>query len=129
MTSRVKNISELPKWFHLDKYKKAIKLDAAGWYTQLTLRGKIADWFYTKIEVDLVDIVKSEISEALTLIRETPIFDLDGEGRGKISEIFSFNDAKYVSKTHNHLPAVHPMTLEVTQEVFFIPPQPQNLKT
>ena len=45
MTSRIKHVSELPEWFHLDKYKKAIKLDAAGWHAQLALRGKIAESF------------------------------------------------------------------------------------
>ncbi len=38
MTSRIKNISELPKWFQLDKYKAAKKLDAAGWYEQFAIR-------------------------------------------------------------------------------------------
>lgn len=109
MTVKIKHVSELPAWFHLDKYKKAKKLDAAGWHTQLALRGKIVDWFHTKIEVDFV---KSKISEALTLIRENPIFDTHDERHGKIFELFAFYDAKYVSKTLSHLPAVHPMTLE-----------------
>lgn len=109
MTTKIKHVSELPAWFHLDKYKKAIKLDAAGWHRQLAFRGKIIDSFYEKIEVEFVDIVKSEISKALILLREKPILDTHGE----IPKYFSFfNEAKQISQTLNHLPALHPMTLE-----------------
>ncbi len=109
MTARIKHVSDLPKWFNLDKYKKAKKLDAAGWHRQLAFRGKIVDSFYEKIEVEFVDIVKSEISNALNLLREKPILDDHGE----IPKYFSsFNEAKQISQTLNHLPALHPMTLE-----------------
>lgn len=109
MRSRIKHVSDLPKWFNLDKYKKAKKLDAAGWHRQLAFRGKIVDSFYEKIEVEFVDIVKSEISNALILLREKPILDAHGE----IPKYFSFfNEAKQISQTLNHLPALHPMTLE-----------------
>ena len=112
MTSRIKNISELPKWFHLDKYKTAKKLNAAGWYEQFAVRGKMMEWFNTKVEPKFQDMLKAELSEALKVIRETPIFDINGAGKGKLSGIFFFLEAKDICKTHNNIPAVHPMTLE-----------------
>ncbi len=112
MTSRIKNISELPKWFHLDKYKAAKKLNAAGWYEQFTIRGKLMEWFNTEVESKFQDMLKTELAEALTLIRETPIFDIQGAGRGKLSGILSFPCAEDICKDHNNIPAVHPMSLE-----------------
>ncbi|MBS0351068.1 MAG: hypothetical protein JSR33_07775 [Proteobacteria bacterium] len=52
--------------------------------------------------------MKSEISEALILLREKPILDTHDE----IPEYFSFNHAKNISETLGYLPAIHPMTLE-----------------
>ena len=112
MTSRIKNISELPKWFHLDKYKAAKKLNAAGWYEQFAIRGKLMEWFNTEVESKFQDMLKTELAEALTLIRETPIFDIQGAGRGKLSSILFFYDAEYICKNHNNIPAVYPMSLE-----------------
>lgn len=112
MTSRIKNISGLPKWFHLDKYKLAKKLNASGWYEQFALRGKLMEWFNTEVEPKFQDLLKSELAEALTLVREAPLFDIHGAGRGKLSGLFFFQDAEYICKNHNNLPAIHPMTLE-----------------
>ena len=112
MTSRIKNISELPKWFHLDKYTAAKKLDAAGWYEQFAIRVKLMEWFKTEIEPKFQEMLKTELAESLALVRETPIFDIQGAGKGKLSGILFFYDAEYICKNHNNIPAVHPMTLE-----------------
>ncbi|MFT3742073.1 MAG: DUF6387 family protein [Gammaproteobacteria bacterium] len=112
MTSRIKNISELPQWFQLDKYKVAKKLNAAGWYEQFAIRGKLMEWFNTEVEPKFQDMLKTELADSLILIRETPIFDIHGAGKGKLSGILFFADAEYICKNHNNIPAVHPMTLE-----------------
>ncbi len=57
-------------------------------------------------------MLKAELSEALKVIRDTPIFDINGAGKGKLSGIFFFLEAKVICKNHNNSPAVHPMTLE-----------------
>lgn len=38
MAKSIKHVSELPKWFSLEKYETAKSLDAAGWYEQLSVR-------------------------------------------------------------------------------------------
>ncbi len=38
MAKLIKHVSELPKWFSLEKYETAKSLDAAGWYEQLSAR-------------------------------------------------------------------------------------------
>lgn len=112
MTSRIKNISELPQWFRLDKYKASKKLNAVGWYEQFAIRGKLMEWFNTEVESKFQDMLKAELAEALTLIRETPIFDICGAARGTLPRVLFFYDAEYICKNHNNIPAVHPMTLE-----------------
>lgn len=66
----------------------------------------------TEVEPKFQDTLKTELAEALTLVRETPLFDIPGAGRGKLSGLFFFHDAEYICKKYNNLPAVHPMTLE-----------------
>lgn len=38
MTRRIKRVGDLPAWFELSKYSQTEKLDATGWYEQLTVR-------------------------------------------------------------------------------------------
>ncbi len=71
MAKRIKTISELPKWFQLDKYENAKKLNTLGWLEQLSVRS------------DILMIISSHISrghdytcEILENFRENPIIDL-----------------------------------------------------
>lgn len=66
MTQHIKDKSELPAWFSLEKYQRAATLDTAGWYVQLSIRAGC-----------LALISQGEnISEILHLIREAPIIDV-----------------------------------------------------
>ncbi len=112
MSSRIKHVSELPEWFHLDKYKKAKTLDAAGWYEQFSIRNKLMEWLNTEVEPTQQEALRTTLAEAFSAIRETPIFDIKGDGKNKLSLIFYFPDAESICKNYNHTPAVHPMTLE-----------------
>ncbi len=112
MASRIKNISELPKWFRLEKYKAAKKLTAGGWYEQFSIRNQLMEWLTTEVETNHQKILKATLAEAFTATRETPIFDIKGEGKAKLSLLFYFPDAESICKIYNHIPAVHPMTLE-----------------
>lgn len=38
MAKRIKNVSELSKWFRLVKYENAKELDILGWLEQLEIR-------------------------------------------------------------------------------------------
>jgi hypothetical protein len=66
MSKRIKNKSELPEWFGLEKYDQAKILDAAGWYVQLYIRARCLAY--------LAD--GQNISEILNLIRAAPIIDV-----------------------------------------------------
>lgn len=112
MTSRIKNISELPQWFRLDKYKAAKKLTAAGWYEQFSIRNQLMEWLTAEVEPQHQETLKAALAEAFAALRETPIFDIKSEGKSKLSMLFYFPDAESICKNHNHIPAVHPMTLE-----------------
>ncbi len=112
MTSRIKNISELPQWFRLDKYKAAKKLTTAGWCEQFSIRNQLMEWLITEVEPNHQETLKATLTEAFTALRETPIFDIKGEGKGKLSMLFYFPDAESICKDYNQIPAVHPMTLE-----------------
>lgn len=113
MTSRIKHISELPQWFRLDKYKLAKKLNAAGWYEQFAIRAQFFEWLHTPVvDIHQQEVLKETLAEAFAVIRETPIFDIKGDGRGKLSAFFYFPDAENICKQHHYTPAVHPMTLE-----------------
>lgn len=66
MTQRIKNRSELPKWFSLEKYDLAKTLDAAGWYVQLYIRSRCLSFLPAG----------KNISGILNLIRAAPIIDV-----------------------------------------------------
>lgn len=66
MTQRIKNTSELPEWFSLEKYDTAKTLDAAGWYVQLYIRARCLSYF----------AAGEDISGILNLIRDEPIIDV-----------------------------------------------------
>jgi len=117
MTSRIKNVSELPKWFHLDKYKAAKKLNAAGWYEQLRLRVNFLVYLdptqdEVPAEIRELPIFKDALAEALAVFRETPIFDIKGEGRGKLPIFLYFDDPSRLCKKFDYALGVHQMTLE-----------------
>ena len=66
MTQRIKNKSELPEWFSLEKYDPANNLDAAGWYIQLYIRAGCLS-FLSDSQI---------IPGILNLIRAAPIIDV-----------------------------------------------------
>lgn len=43
--TKIKNISELPEWFNLEKYTEAKNLDAAGWFIQLSARKDLYEFY------------------------------------------------------------------------------------
>src|SRR5881394_1963592 len=95
MTRRIKHVSELPEWFKLDKYNNARKLDANGWYEQFCIRGTILK-YYDHERLDKAGLPKDLpqqpcFKEALKDVRETPIFDINGEGKGKLPLYFYFD--------------------------------------
>lgn len=66
MTQRIKNKSELPAWFSLEKYQLAEALDAAGWYVQLSIRARCLEYLSQG----------DDISEILHLVRDAPVIDV-----------------------------------------------------
>jgi hypothetical protein len=68
MAQRIKNRSDLPEWFSLEKYDLAKTLDAAGWYIQLYIRDRCLSF--------LSQPKPENISGILGLIRATPIIDV-----------------------------------------------------
>lgn len=66
MTQRIKNKSELPAWFSLEKYQLSEALDAAGWYVQLSIRERCLSHIFQG----------DDISEILHLIRDAPVIDV-----------------------------------------------------
>lgn len=69
MTSRISHVSELPDWFNLDNYGDAAKLDAAGWYEQLSLRRDLRSFLQRDTSID----------HYLIQIRSKPIVDLESD--------------------------------------------------
>lgn len=117
MSIRIKHVSELPKWFNLDKYKKAKKLDAAGWYEQLRLRANFLAYLdptqdEVPTEIRELPIFKNALAEAIATFRETPIFDIKGEGRGKLPIFLYFEDPSSLCEKLDHTLGVHQMTFE-----------------
>ncbi len=66
MTQRIKNKSELPEWFSMEKSDPAKNLDAAGWYVQLYIRARC----FTFLSDGRI------IPGILNLIRAAPIIDV-----------------------------------------------------
>lgn len=114
MTIRIKHVSELPKWFKLNKYSDAKNLDATGWYEQLCIRGNILKYydleFLEKAGLPKVMPQQSCFKNALNDIRENPIFDIHGEGKGKLPMYFYFDSISTLLKSKH--PSVCLMTLE-----------------
>lgn len=112
---RIKHISQLPKWFKLEKYAPAKNLDANGWYEQLIIRMRGLFYFTydPKEEGYPPDIHKDPMfKEALEDIRNTPIFDV--RGKTKLPMYFYFDDipSRLKSKEANFTAGIHLMTLE-----------------
>lgn len=74
VAKKVKQASDLPRWFDLKKYSQAGSLDAAGWYEQLTVRKRLLtfmDWRGADEKP-----LRSHEPEFLSFIREMPIIDV-----------------------------------------------------
>jgi hypothetical protein len=118
MTDKIKHVSELPRWFKLDKYNDAKNLDANGWYEQLCIRGSILKYFDHEFldEVGLPKTMPQQpcFKEALKDVREKPIFDINGEEKGKLPMCFYFDSISTLlkSKHPKYGPSVYLMTLE-----------------
>ncbi|MDE3021834.1 MAG: hypothetical protein KGI54_08240 [Pseudomonadota bacterium] len=66
MTKSIKNASDLPGWFSLEKYKRMGTLDAAGWYNQLFIRRRC-----------FMDAEQGhDMSAVVAHIRDVPIVDV-----------------------------------------------------
>ena len=109
MTKRIRRASELPDWYKLEKYKAASKLDAAGWYEQLSVR---RDCFkYLKMSFP-------DFSEALDIIHISPIFDIDNNPEFKSlflgGPLWDFKDKQ--QKPHYSL-GVHGLTVRQLRQI------------
>jgi hypothetical protein len=74
-------VSDLPKWFDIDKYKKASTLDSAGWQKQLSIRLDCFGLTEPPVQdgpsrpADLAP-AGGRFAQALSAIRENPIVDV-----------------------------------------------------
>lgn len=97
MTRRIKHVSELPRWFNLEKYVAAKDLNITGWYQQLVIR-KSAMLHAKNIN-----------QEVFRLMRENPIINIENHG------IFWnwFHDAQQRLSMHNphYALGVHSLTI------------------
>jgi len=73
MAKAVRRATDLPIWFDLKKYSRAVSLDAAGWYEQLTVRKWLMDFMDCRDEYQK-PLLTSEL-EMLDLTRTMPIVD------------------------------------------------------
>jgi len=81
MAKSIKNVSELPKWFSLEKYNTAKFLDATGWYEQLSVRRDL----FTLVgsprwrgwQGDAPPKTGKQSMTALELIRAMPIVNIE----------------------------------------------------
>lgn len=115
MAKRIRRVSDLPGWFQLEKYIDTAKLDAAGWYEQLSVRSEC----FGMLELFIPDNLQAEspykLSEyfllALEGIRETPIVDVKSNIIFKIYfSRGSLSDFKDGSKHAHYSLGVHSLT-------------------
>ena len=82
MTRRVRHVSDLPTWFHLEKYAGAESLGTIGWYEQLAARRELMalitspPWQSEEVSGPFYD--DSMLNRALETIRGEPIADISG---------------------------------------------------
>lgn len=81
MVQRIKHVSDLPKWFNLEKYNKAADLDILGWCEQLSWRFGMLQMLSHPDEIWRIDapckkVINEYRFQALELARETPIIDI-----------------------------------------------------
>lgn len=118
MTQRIKHVSELPKWFRLDKYNNAKKLDANGWYEQLCIRANALMYYEENQNEAYVKITQdASFKEALEDIRENPIFDMKGDKKLPLFFYFDSIEIRLKSRGSAYTPSIHSMTLEEFDEL------------
>lgn len=92
MGKQIRNKSDLPKWFNLEKYAGAGSLDTLGWYEQLSMRNDLRRtvgsprWKSWQTDVE-PSIGLQQTLSVLALIRETPILIIEGN---KLLEYFFY---------------------------------------
>jgi hypothetical protein len=112
MTKRIKHISDLPKWFQLDKYQAAKSLNANGWYEQLNIRAHCLTYFDSAEGSACQKIAQTaDFKEAVEAIREKPIYDMKVDG--KLPLYFYFEDIaiSLKSKSPHLIPSIHAISL------------------
>lgn len=79
MTKRIKHLSELPKWFKLDKYEFTRELDALGWYEQFFVRGTFL--YHARDMRENNEIFPDDFKQAMQASRENPYTIIDDDPR------------------------------------------------
>lgn len=73
MVNKIKNVSELPDWFKIEKYKFDEGLDTLGWYEQLWIRGLFL--MHAKDMRENDEVIPENFALAFQAICETPNVD------------------------------------------------------
>lgn len=79
MSKRIKNVSELPRWFQLKKYDFTKNLDALGWYEQFFVRGTFL--YHAREMREEKEIFPEDFKQAMTASRENPYTLIDNDPR------------------------------------------------
>jgi hypothetical protein len=86
---RIKHVSDLPTWFKLEKYSETKNLDANGWCEQLYHWASCLMYFDSDEGSARRQVSQdADFLEALSAIREKPIYDMKVDG--KLSLFFYF---------------------------------------
>ncbi len=127
MRKRIKNVSDLPEWFNLEKYQFAYELNALGWYEQLYVRTmcltramKVVN--HPDFNKDgYFDLFKGSLNS----IRENPQVDLLNNER--LSQCYSLGGVLYwLKQIKNPQPLLGVSSLTMKEYIcqpFFIDPK------
>lgn len=77
MPKRIKNISELPNWYQFKKYDDAKKLNAIGWYEQLTVRQNCFSYIEMGLQKNKPSEKENPFIETLKFLRTNPIINTE----------------------------------------------------
>ena len=92
MAKRLTKVSDLPDWFNTENYTGILKLDARGWYEQLSIRELCYNMVRCQIEGDLLYEGELANGELLELFGCDPAEFLEAV---RTSPILLFRDSKF----------------------------------